>query len=495
MDSRTNLVVDITHHGEPSTDYQHPGIEMEPIYSNCGTVEDKSNGHSGSDENDDTNQYGECSSTSGYQQPRKISGHAYSQPNPPVVSKERSRIANQVNQHSETSTPSDYQHPKPNLEHTCNEYRVDYQQPKFTPSKPPRNPKSSPPPSERYKKPPIKNWKAPTNYQTPSQHTLQTKYLVPPTPKSAPPSPELAPSSPPLDTDITFLEGGEQNREDETASSITKPSSGQNLPTAVKSQLPSPNSGINEKSNREADYEVPEIDAEFLESEGFNRPQPTPSLSHVDSDREAGYQVPEIDSEFLENEGFNPPQPSPSLGNVEVNRESGYLDMNFFESGDKSLIPPSIIPPSSSSPPALPSRTPSQKAPSTSLVPPALPSKTAPQNSLFARPTKASPNSEPPALPSKTRSQKSPSVRPLMAATSSPPPTLPLKSPSVKSPKMVPSKPLISPQLPPKARPPLPAKTKPGSSPSPAFYAELNELDMRQDDAANYQPLTLTTKR
>ncbi len=555
IDSKTNLVVDVTHHGEPSQreEYQHPKIEMEPVYSNCGMVDCKDNGTSRPDENDGTtgNRYVKSSGASGYQQPRKTSGKNNSEANPPLASSSKDTLlSNQIDQHGKTSIPSEYQHPKPERTYMnmtiqkeaslppsdseltsetdqLNEHGEkarwapsDYQHPRVDQEA------KSVIPSEFGETSPTEQVNhsteasKPGDYQHPRPDTHSTTQLdnktslaLPPRSKEIPPtepptsqmsdhpglrmkgtnkSNQGTPSKPPRtpllprsecknlrpcpDTDTKFL-GGDQHPNYETTAPTTKPSSGEGPPTASKSQPPSP------------------------------------SLDDGNSDREAGYQIPEIDAKFLENEGYNPPQPSRSSGDEKSNRGAGHqvVEMEFLESEDKSFIRPS-----SSPPPELPTRASEKARPSTAsaaLTPPALPARIPSQKLPFTRQTKASVGLEPPAvppktpsprigqtidpassspptLPPKTPSQKSPPARSLMAATSSPStPPLPGRKPSVTSPKTVPSKSPSPPPVPPKAAPSLP--TKPVSS-SP--YAELNELD-RQDDTADYQHLSPTTKQ
>ena len=552
IDSKTNLVVDVTHHGESSQrgEHQHPKIEMEPVYSNCGMVDCKDNGTSRSDENDGTtgNRYVKSSCASGYQQPRKSSGQNNSEANPPVASSSKDTLlSNQIDQHGKTSMPSEYQHPKP--ERTYMNMTVQKEA-----SLPPSESKLTSKTDQLDEHGEMARW-APSDYQHPrvdqeaksvipsefgenlpteqvnhsteaskpgdyqhprpdtnstTQLDNQTSSALPPRSKEIPPtepatsqmsdhpglnmkgtdkSNQGTPSKPPRtprlprsecknlrpcpDTGTKFL-GGDQHPNYETTAPTTKPSSGEGPPTASKSQPPSP------------------------------------SLDDGNSDREAGYQIPEIDAKFLENEGYNPPQPSRSSGDEKSNRGAGHqmVEIEFLESEDKSFIRPSSSPPpelpmvvrrpsvasAALKPPALPARMPSQKLPSTRQTkasvgsePPALPPKTpSPRIGQTIDPA----SSSPPTLPPKTPSQKSPSARPLMATSSSPStPPLPGRKPSVTSPKTVPSKSPSPPPVPPKAAPSLP--TKPVSSPP---YAELNELD-RQDDTANYQHLSPTTKQ
>ena len=392
-------------------------------------------------------------------------------------------------QDESSRAPSEYQHPKPSIEHTGSENSADQKKNSVTPSKCGPTPRKdhvaptvdkrkedTPSKPPRYFKPSAVPPKAPSHYTTSS----------PPPTKLAPPSVTLI-APPPLSDlstedksradnyqrpDVKFWtsESGDHSDKNETGSIDILSSQGESLPTASTSQSPSPSLSDDRNSSCEKGYQMPKIPSEFIENEGYSLPESPRGVGNVESNLD--YHIPEVDPEFL-------------------------------ESNDKSLIHPSTSPPvllkkspsakpstapTTSTPPALPARSLSQKSSrsskfSTSSEPPGLPPKTSSLKFPRIRQTTETSGLSPPALPSKAPPQKSPS------ATCSSPPALPPRKQSVKSPEIEAPQSPMPPPVPPKAAPLLPAETKPVSPPPSTQYAKLNELHRQDDDSENYQHL------
>ena len=443
--------------------YQHPRIRMEPIHSDCGVVDGKGNGQSGS--GDFRNKYGEPSGTSRYQQPRTQSNYTYSdmtvvQSTNALSESDTTSLTGQLENtssessidheqetalmvtlptettghHGDTSNQSDYQ--QPNSDCTRSAGYVDMP---VSPTLPPKCNAISPthPTSQIRKhprlemvnkdksiplKPPRKIKKstaAPTDYQTPSQQLVtppSKRVTKTPSPELVPPSPSSDPAADSKSLEVTGKEIIENDCKDTVAASSTHTL----LPTPSKSELPSPSLDP-EAIDRDANCQVPEIDVEFLENEGHHS-------SDLQSNRDAGYQIPNIDKAFLESEEKLSSQSSCSQ----------------------------------------PTRTPSQKS--------------------TAAPSMAPTSLVLPDVPARSPSEKSPFPRTSMTSIDSP--CLQAGTPSVKSLNAAPS--ISQPAVPPKTVPALPVKTRETPPPSTSLYSELNELD-RQDDTLNYEHLTPTS--
>ena len=443
--------------------YQHPRIRMEPIHSDCGVVDGKDNGQSGS--GDFRNKYGESSGTSRYQQPRTQSNYTYSdmtvvQSTNPLTDSDTTSLTGQLENtwsessidddqdaalmvtlptettghHGDTSNQGDYQQPKPDRTRSTGHVDMPVSptlSPKcnaISPTEPTSQIKNHPRLEMVNKdksiplKPPRKIKKstaAPTDYQTPSQ-----QLVTPPSKRvTKTPLPELVPSSPSSDPAADGKSRkvtGKKIIENDCKGTVAASSTHTHLPTPSKFELvPSPSLDP-EAIDRDANCQLPEIDVEFLENEEH-------SSTDAKSNREAGYQIPNIDKAFLESE--------------ETLSSQSYSQ---------------------------PTRTPSQKS--------------------TAAPSMAPTSLVLPDVPARSPLEKSPSPKTSMTSTDSP--CLQAGTPSVKSLNVAPS--ISQPAVPPKTVPALPMKTREIPPPSTSLYSELNELD-RQDDTLNYEHLTPTS--
>ena len=405
MDSRTNLVV---HLGQPMkrSYYQQPRIGMEPMYNDC---DGKFSCQSGS--GDCRNKYGESSGTSRYQQPKMQSNYSYNDMasmqriNPPSESEFRrvnlidndqdssstvSSPTEAISPHGDANLPGEYQHPR--VVRTYNDL----------PASPALSPKCeviSPTEStsqirnhlevkrtgtERSMplKPPRKHRKSvaePSAYQTPSKHTSPaTQHLLTPSSKLESPSTEVAPPlPPPFDvavedktcqvTSKEFFEDGKIDHTDKVGASST-----QDPMTPSKSERPS-SSLDPEAEDRDPNYQLPEIDVEFLENEGHG---PSDTMSS----REASYQIPSIETTFLENKEKSSSELSDSLTTPPSTASASLLPLN------------------------LPARTPSAKSlPSTqSMAGTDSPSPNLPAGALSVKSPDTSPSKPPPPVPPRT---------------------------------------------------------------------------------------------
>ena len=309
---------------------------MEPIYDCDG----KFSCPSGS--GDCRNKYGESSGTSRYQQPKTQSNSSYSdmaavqRTNPPSESDTISlthqlenfwRVnltdkgldsSSTVSSPTEAISPhgdvrGEYQHPR--VVRTYNDLpaspalspKCEAISPTESTSQIRNHPEAKRAGTERSipLKPPRKHGKSlaePSAYQTPSKHkSPATQHLLTPSQKLVSPSTEVPPPlPPPFDvavedktrqvTSKEFFEDGKIDHTDKVGASST-----QDPLTPSKSERPS-SSLDPEAEDRDANYQLPEIDVEFLENEGHG---PSDTMSSG----ETSYQIPSIETTFLENEG------------------------------------------------------------------------------------------------------------------------------------------------------------------------------------------------
>ncbi|XP_028419273.1 vegetative cell wall protein gp1-like [Dendronephthya gigantea] len=441
-------------HGESSNqgDYQHPRPANEPIYNNCGGIDGGNDGASGLQEH---GWRSECDASTG------IGSYQHPRPEPTAFEPELYENQQEISRKDQVSSPENYQEPKPTYNGCTQDSRSPLpSRPKVALTKPPRYTK----PQSKSREP-----KGPPHYQTPSlpHPTHRTTDQTPASKSSQPPSDYNQPK------EYTNVSSENAKNLGDCEATEFVPSI-EMIPTVTSiSKTSSP-----KMSQNQSNQQFQEMDIKFPESKNIQG-EPTaaiitaPSLCREEMNRVSNYQLPEIDFEFLQSKdktscsSSSPPTPQPSAN----------------------IAPPSSLPS------ALPSRAPSPGIPTARSTvvrgssPPDSPSEPLPAKSPVI----------PPCLPTKP---VGPPIPPKMKSIDSQvPPPLPSKTPPPNSPEISLQSTACSQQISLQATPPsFPSNTTPSppssgtTKPSSSLYAELNELD-RRDDTEDYQHLTSMTKQ